>query len=233
MKKVILVLLVCLLSVSLICANAEEERTITVSGSAEVALAADYAELQIGVNIRSDSMQEAQQQNAQAISDVLAALYGMGIQEKDVITSQYNVFSGTDYGISPEGEQIERKYYSVENMLHVKIHDLSMAGKALDAAIAAGANLCYGITFGSTEENAAYHKALIRAYEDAQQKAQTLAAAAGKTLGEVVAIDASQGGYGYGIRNTYDESKEMAAGTAIIGGDINVSAGVTVTWCFE
>lgn len=234
MKKTVLILLACMLMVTVVSANADEDdRLIRVSGNATVTLSADYAELQIGVNTRSESMQEAQRQNAQAISDVLAALYAMGIEEKDVITSSFNIYTDSDYSSSLIGRQTEQKYYNVTNMLHVVIRDISKAGQALDAAIAAGANQSYGITFGSTQENEAYHKALTRAYEDAQKKAQTLAAAAGKTLGEVVSIDASQGGYGYGVSNVYGAVKEMAEDTAIIGGDITVSAGVTVTWSFR
>ena len=234
MKKIVLILLACMLMVTMVSASADEDdRVITVSGNATVSLSADFAEVQIGVNTRSESIQEAQRQNAQAIADVLTAIYALGVEEKDVITSSFNVYTESDYSSSLIGRQTEKVYYKVSNMLHVVIRDISKAGQVLDAAIAAGSNQSYGITFGSTQENEAYHKALTRAYEDAQKKAQTLAEAAGKTLGNVVSIDASQGGYGYGVSNVYAASKEMAADTAIIGGDITVNAGVTVTWSFQ
>ena len=234
MKKIVLILLACMLMVTMVSASADEDdRVITVSGNATVSLSADFAEVQIGVNTRSESIQEAQRQNAQAIADVLTAIYALGVEEKDVITSSFNVYTESDYSSSLIGRQTEKVYYKVSNMLHVVIRDISKAGQVLDAAIAAGANQSYGITFGSTQENEAYHKALTRAYEDAQKKAQTLAAAAGKTLGDVMSINASQGGYGYGVSNVYAASKEMAADTAIIGGDITVNAGVTVTWSFR
>lgn len=211
---------------------AEEDRTITVTGNATVSLAADYAELQIGVNTRKDTMQEAQQENAQAMAAVLEAIYQAGISEKDVITSQFNVFCGTDYSMQPDGQEIQKNYYTVENMLRVTIRDLESAGQVLDAAIQAGANQTYGITFSSSKENEAYQKALVRAVEDAKGKAQVLAGAADKTLGDILMMDASQNYFDYGIRNVY-YAKETATDSSIVSGDVSVSASVKITWNFK
>ncbi len=236
-KKMLTVMIAAWMLLSLaVPALAEEGPVIRVSGNATVSLTADTATLQIGVNIRKDTVSEAQQENAEIMQAVIAAIQQTGIEEKDVITSSFNVFSGYDTSYSSLGAETRRNYYQVENMLCVTVRDLDMVGAVLDAAMAAGANTTYGISFSSTQENEAYQKALTRAYEDAEKKAGVLCAAAGKTLGDLRVIDASQGNYGYGMRNTYayDAAKGVEeASTAILSGDVSVSASVMVEFAVK
>ena len=127
----------------------------------------------------------------------------------------------------------------MQNTVTVIIHDLSMVGAVLDAAMEAGANTTYGISFSSTQANDAYQKALTRAVEDAMTKAQVLAAAAGVELGELIRIDATQNSDSYfretyGITNSYAYSaKTDEAGTAITGGDLTVTAGVVLEYAIK
>jgi len=233
MKKILMACLSLLLVLALTGAALAEEdiSRVRVSGNATVALAADTATLQIGVNTRADTVREAQAENAGLMNAVLQAIYALGLDEKDVITSHFNVHMNYDFSNDVLGREIRTPYYQVENMLCVTVRNLSQVGAVLDAAMEAGANTSYGITFSSTEENDAYQKALTRAVEDAAKKAQVLAAAAGKELGELTLIDASQGGGFYGISNVYDaKAEERAYGTAIISGDVSVSASVILEY---
>ena len=60
-----------------------------------------------------------------------------------------------------------------------------------------------------------------------------LAEAAGQTLGEVVSINASNSyGGDYGIANTYAMDARSAK-TAIVSGDVTVSASVTVVFAIK
>ena len=224
-----MILALALILLSIAPALAENDAVIRVSGSACVSLPADHATLQIGVNTRSASVAEAQQENARLIQAVIAAIQQAGIGEKDVNTSQFNVFSSYDVSYDAQGRESRRNDYQVENMLAVTVRDLERVGQVLDAAMAAGANTTYGIQFSSTQENEAYQKALARAYQDAENKARLLSEAAGKELGGLILIDASQGGSSYGLRNVYS-AKADAEGeeTAIISGDVSVSASVVL-----
>lgn len=238
MKKMIALCLVCLLIVLSIPALAEENpRLIRVSGNATVALAADTATLQIGVNTKKPTVQEAQKENAALMNAVLEALHAIGIEDQDIMTSQFNVSSMFDYSVSSLGQEIRTQYYEVQNNVSVTVHDLTLIGQVLDAAMEAGANTSYGITFSSTKQNEAYQKALTRAVEDAMQKAGVLAAAAKVQLGNLVSMNATQNQYamgGYGISNAYVyEAKSMDRGTVITSGDITVSADVTLEYEFQ
>ena len=235
MKKIIAVCLAALLlSISLTAMAEENHRLIRVSGNATVALAADTATLQIGVNTRKSTVQEAQKENAEIMNAVLDALHKVGIEDQDIMTSQFNVSSQYDYSVGSFGQESRTLYYEVQNNVSVTIHDLSLIGPALDAAMEAGANTSYGINFSSTQQNEAYQKALTRAVEDAVQKASVLAAAAKVQLGNLVSINATQNNSGYGISNVYAyDAKSVARGTVISSGDITVSADVTLEYEFQ
>ena len=234
MKK-LMVFVLCLIMTAALAAPALAEGNapvVKVSGNATITLAADTATLQVGVITRASTVGEAQKENAELMNAVLEAIYGVGVEEKDVITSQFNVNMMYDYSYDDTGRENRQSYYQVENMLNVKVRDLSQVGIILDAAMEAGANSTYGIMFSSTQENEAYLKALRRAVEDAQAKARVLAEAAGKELGELRLVDASQSGYFYGISNTYKEEAAArdAGGTAIVTGDVSVTASVVLEY---
>ena len=241
MKKFLCVCLVIGLMMALaVPALAENDgRLIRVDGSATVALAADTAVIQIGVNTRSESVREAQKENARLMAAVMEAIKGMGIEDKDVVTSQFNVYSNYEYEASSFGQEKRTLYYQVQNNVTVTIHDLSMIGAVLDAAMEAGANTTYGISFSSTKANEAYQKALTRAVEDAVLKAQVLASAAGVKLGRLVSINAAGnntafGHEAYGVSNYYLYSAKTAdEATTITTGDVSVSAEVTLEYEFE
>lgn len=217
----------------------EDDRLIRVGGNATVTLAADTATIQIGVNTRSESIREAQKENAELMTAVMDAILGMGIAEKDIVTSQFIVYSGYEYESSMLGKESRKLYYEVQNNVKVTLHDLSQIGAVLDAAMEAGANSTYGISFSSTQANEAYQKALTRAVEDAVRKAQVLAAAAGVKLGKLVSINAAQnntvyGGEVYGVMNSFAyEAKTADASTSISSGDVSVSAEVVLEYAFD
>ena len=240
MKKFLAVFAAVLLMVSLaVPALAENGRVIQVSGSGVVSLAADTASIQIGVETRSDNVKDAQQKNANLMAAVLEAIKKAGVEEKDIMTSQFNVYSGYDYSSDVLGRETRTPYYEVNNSVTVIIHDLTAVGAVLDAAMEAGANTTYGISFSSTQANDAYQKALTRAVEDAMTKAQVLAAAAGVELGELIRIDATQNSDSYfretyGITNSYAyAAKTDEAGPAITGGDLTVTAGVVLEYAIK
>ncbi len=226
MKKLALILLSLTLILTLTAgALAENDGEIVVSGNATVRVAADMATLQVGVETVTTDVTRGQSDNAAAISAILAALKDAGVADEDLTTSNFNVYSGYDYS----GENPVRNY-TVTNMLTVTVRDLDKVGSLIDAAVAAGANQIYGLSFLSSKENEAFQKALTRAVEDAKAKAETLAQAAGVTLGALEEISSASTGYDYGVNNVYDAKEMNAGGSTIVAGDVQVYATVTLTY---
>lgn len=226
MKKLALILLSLTLILTLTAgALAENDGEIVVSGNATVRVAADMATLQVGVETVTTDVTRGQSDNAAAISAILTALKDAGVADEDLTTSNFNVYSGYDYS----GENPVRNY-TVTNMLTVTVRDLDKVGSLIDAAVAAGANQIYGLSFLSSKENEAFQKALTRAVEDAKAKAETLAQAAGVTLGALEEISSASTGYDYGVNNVYDAKEMNAGGSTIVAGDVQVYATVTLTY---
>lgn len=222
--------LVLILSLTLPALADTNNREMIVIGNANVSLLADTASLELGTSTKDTTVEAAQAQNDEIIRNVLAALNELGVAEKDIVTSNYSVYTETpydEYGSIRKSDPV----YNVTNMLNIKVRKLDDVGRVIDAATKAGANQIYGLTFNSSQEREAYNTALERAVEDAKQKADVLAAATGKKLGAIVKIESQYdyGGY-YNARNQADFEPSLAAGAAIVSGAIIVSAGVTLTY---
>ncbi len=208
-------------------------KTVTVQGTSSVTLKADYGSINLGVNTKGATVADAQAANNAIMDKVIAAIREQGVAEEDIATSSFNVYPNYDYQYSrlTEGETVSG--YQVDNMLMVTVRDLAKISKVLDAAMAAGANQSYGITFSSSKQAEAYDEALKTAAKDGARKAELLAVSMDKTLGELVTIEEKEYSYNlYGASATY-KAEDAAAGTPILTGQIVVNATVTLTYNFE
>jgi uncharacterized protein YggE len=241
MKK--LLCLVVVLALSLVScaafaetADAVPQQLMTVQGNAVVTVEADTVSIQLGVRTKHASLSVAQKENRQLMDSVLTALKECGVQDKEMMTQNLNIYNSYDYDSS---DGADRQVYYVENCITLTLTDISRVGDILDAAVDAGANNMYGITFTSSKSNEAYLKALARAVEDAQAKAEVLATAAGVSLDRLVEIQAAPNysAYSvdsYAVRNTVvAQAKDFDAGTSVMGGDLSVSATVTLIYAYK
>lgn len=223
MKKVLaLLLLAALLLPGFAMAD---EGSLTVIGTASVAVQPDMARVSVGVESKAATVEEASAANALTVNAVIKALQAAGVAQDDLSTENYYV--GMEYNYSSFGDP-EVKGYNVSNTLNVIIRDMDKIGAVIDAAIAAGANQVYGVTFLSTQEKDAHDEALALAVQEGMRKASLLAMAAGRQLGTLEAMEES-GSYSYASNATYD-AKALSAGTSIMVEDLSVSATVIMTY---
>ena len=226
MKKFLALILTLMLALPAAClaeTAAADGATITVTGSAVVTLEADYAQISVGVSTSAKTVDEASKQNAEAIHTVIEALKAAGVKEDDIATSNYSVHAEYDYS-SLGGQKLSG--YNVTNQLNVVIRDMAHIGATLDKATAAGANNIYNIQFLSTKADEAQDEATAYAVQDAMRRAELLAEAAGLTLGNIVSISDSTGGYAV-VTRSYKSTLDAAAGNSILPDDASVSASVT------
>lgn len=229
MKKLLALILTLMLALPAAClaeTAAADGATITVTGSAVVTLEADYAQISVGVSTSAKTVDEASKQNAEAIHTVIEALKAAGVQEDDIATSNYSVHAEYDYS-SLGGQKLSG--YNVNNQLNVVIRDMAHIGATLDKATAAGANNIYNIQFLSTKADEAQDEATAYAVQDALRRAKLLAEAAGLTLGNIVSISDSTGGYAV-VTRSYKSTLDAAAGNSILPDDASVSANVTIVF---
>jgi len=166
--------------------GAEVSRTITVVGEGTARIKPDMAQANIGVEVMESSVQEASSAARATMASVLAALQQQGIEEKDIQTSGFSIWVDRPYG--PEGLPSENPVYRVNNNVAVTIRDLDKVGAVLDAAIAAGANNIYGVTFGLDDPSQVESEARKKAVANAQAKAQELAGLNNLQMGGVLSV---------------------------------------------
>ncbi len=201
----------------------EAVRSISANGSGKVTLVPDVAYINIGVHSESETVKAALKDNntkATAIGDALKAL---GIEDKDIQTTSFNVYPSQKYdaySMDYSATSTEPVYvYMVDNTVSVTVRDLAKLGDALDAAVQAGANNIYGISFDVLDKTEALAQARKLAIQDAKDNAAKIAAEAGITLGDVINVSVyASGGYGYDYGM---KSEAMDAG----GVNVPISAG--------
>ena len=166
-----------------------EGNTISVTGSAGIEVKPDMARVTVGVVTTGATSEAARQANAQAMAATQAALAELGVAEEDMKTSDISL--RPTYVYSNNYSEGTINGYRMSTDLVVTVRDLEKIGEVLDAAIGAGSNTMDSLDFLVSNQDELYNAALADAVELARQKAELLAAAAGKTVGEALTITES------------------------------------------
>lgn len=161
------------------------QRTITVSGTAQVTAEPDLARISSGVTTEADTARDALARNSDAMRKVIAALKAKGIDPKDIQTSAFRI--EPKYAPGKERAPAIAGYRAV-NQVHVAVRDLSRLGEILDDLVTAGANQMGGLSFEVTKADALKDAARKQAVANALARAKLLANAAGAEVGEVLTI---------------------------------------------
>lgn len=208
-------------------ALAEEQRQITVSGTAEVQAEPDLAVVSIGARNTAPAAREAMDLTSAAAGAVMARLTEAGIEPRDMQTGQVSLNPVWDHRGSSDN-QPRVTGFEAAITLTVRVRDLSALGSVLDAAVSDGANTLGGLSFAVADPAALLSQARAQAVADARAKAEELAAAAGVTLGAVQTIS-EQGG----MRPQpmmLEVARSAAADMPIAAGEVGYSASVMMVF---
>lgn len=208
----------------------EQPRTITVNGFGTINLAPDLARISIGVHTENRDANEAVQENNQQATDVQNALLDMGVAERDINTSNFSIYPQQEW--NNEGERTGTTYI-VDNTVNVTVRDLDSIGEILEAVISAGANNIHGISFDVADRETARQEAMSLAVQNANERAQTLADAAGVDVGQVQSISTFVNVSPITPYRSYDMAVEQAVGggaVPISSGEMTINVEVTVVY---
>ena len=197
-------------------AAADPQRSITVTGNGAVRSSPDRAEVSFGIETQASSAEAALARNSATMRRVLAALDATGVGELQ--TQNVSVWPRW-------GDQNRIDGYVASNSVSGVIA-VGRAGAAIDAAVAAGANQISGPALTSDDSRRLYAQALEAAVKDARERAETLAAAAGGSLGRVLTIAESSAP----PQPLLEKTAAAADDTPIVAGQQETSATVTVTF---
>jgi uncharacterized protein YggE len=165
----------------------ETQRTLNVNGTGLVYLTPDIAYIYIGVHTEMPAASEAMAENTTQTEAVIAAVKQSGVDEKDIRTTNFSIWSFDKYD-PISGMNTGEKYYAVDNTVYVTVRALDKLGILLDTVVKAGANNINSIQFDVADKTAATKQARDAAVQNAKMQAQELADVAGVTLGEISSI---------------------------------------------
>jgi len=159
--------------------------SVTVSGTGRASLTPDRFTFTVGVQSVAPTVDDAVSENNKRVQSVLTALKRAGAADKDIQTSNFNIWPQQEYA---EGRLPRILGYQVSNSVTVRSTKIGDAGRLLGVAIAAGVNTASGINFEVADPARGREQGLRAAFDDAKAKATLLAQAAGRTLGPAVYI---------------------------------------------
>jgi uncharacterized protein YggE len=204
--------------------------SISVASRGEVKVTPDRASIQISVQTKAETAASAASENARKQKSVIDALKALGLGDKDISTSGYNVYPEQRY--EPNREPVITGY-NVTNTIAVDLKSISMVGRVIDAALAKGANMINSLQFYASNVQAARHEAIAIAVRNARADADAAARAAGGTISEL--LEVTIGAY-YTPQPRPIALKAMGAeaaqaqDTPISAGDETVSVDINTRW---
>jgi uncharacterized protein YggE len=205
---------------------------VTVTGEGYVMVKPDIVYFNAGIQLKADTVSEAQKQAATKMEAITKALLAQGIKEDDIKTSSYSISPNYIYD---QGKSSRLDGYNVYSAVSVTVRDMNKAGQIIDEVGKAGANQINGISFGRDKEIELINQARVSAMSNARVKAEQLAQAGGFGLGNIVNVSES------GVsRNGLDYAKAVpSAGmggdaiTVIEGGQFKVTVNIQVTYAIK
>jgi len=209
-----------------------QQQGIWVTGQGEVSGAPDIATLRLGIEAQAISVADAQEQAEESMSNVMDALTGNGIADKDIQTQQFSIHRVTRWDRDKEEEVITG--YRVTNIVTAKIRDIDNTGTVIDAVAQAGGDLTRvdSISFSIEDPADYYEEARKEAMADAKAKAEQLADLAGVKLDKATYISETFYAPPIYARAGY-EVEEAKSATPISPGELDISISLQVAYAIR
>ena len=144
---------------------ADPPPAVVVTGTGEVSVKPDTAQVQVGVTTQAQTASQALKANNEAMDVLLKAPTSRGIAEKDVQTSNFHV--SPQYRHQNPGQAPELAGYQATNQVSVRVRNLKDLGPLLDDLVTKGANQVHGVSFTVADPRKVLDEARGKAVQDA------------------------------------------------------------------
>ncbi len=211
--------------------SSETQNIISVNGEGKVSAIPNIGRVEIGVRSESKVVATAQKENTTKMNEILKAIKALGIAEKDIKTSYYNIDPKYDW---TDGKSVISGYV-VSQAVYVKIRETEKTSEVLRVATEKGANNIGSLSFEIDEMEGLRGQARELAIQNAKEKAETLAKQLGVKLGRVVSFSEMQGGYPVYSNYKYADLgmggvAESAPAPTIQQGESEITVDVTINY---
>lgn len=227
--------------------SAPYSRTITIEGDGKVTVKPDIARVSLSVATTGQTVKAVTEDGNTKMNAVIAAVKALGVKEDDVKTSSYSLYPEYNYNQpyfigedeAPQKSEPKIVGYKLTQSLEVKVRDLTITDKVIDAATAAGANQVGSLSFDVDDLAPVKAEARKLAFDKAKDKANQMAGAAGVSIGRVVTFSEGFSGGGmvqyarnYAMSDMMMESSPSVA-PGIESGSMDVTVNISVTYEIE
>ncbi|MSU54816.1 MAG: DUF541 domain-containing protein, partial [Candidatus Staskawiczbacteria bacterium] len=229
---------------------------IIVSGEGKAYLKPDVAMVSFGVTSEAVKSQDAVNKNNEKMNAVIAVIKGLGVQDKDIQTTLYNLTPLYNYPVYPmkgsagsatpardsmgvssvspiyvQGGRV-LSGYSLEQQVSVKIRNFDNINAILDKATSAGATNVGQLSFTVDDPEMARSIAREEAIKNAKEKIKSLAKQSGLRVGKLVNVSEGYNNYPtpmYASAMAKDAGVESTA-PQIQTGQMEISSSITLTY---
>ncbi len=200
---------------------------ITITGEGKVYAIPDLATVDLSMVDEGMDISLITKKNTEKMNALIADIKALGIDEKDIKTTQYSLVP--QYNWTEKEGQIFIGY-KLTNTILVTIRDFAKIGDVLGKANKRGTNQIGDISFSVEDSEKVKQEARDKAISQAKEKAEKLAKATGFRLGKVVNVQESYSPY-YPIRKPQQKFEEEAAVTPDIqAGQQEITSNVNITY---
>lgn len=176
---------------SVMAAESEHPRVISVSGQGEVQAEPDRAVLTLGIESRKPKLEDARAEVTKSVEAVMKLTRDLKIDPKYVRTTRINV--QPEYNWDGSAKERNLLGYFVSRQVEIDLRDLEKLGQLLEKSIDLGVNQLGDPRLDSSKRRDLEREALSKAVADAKLNAESVAKAAGAKIGPPRTISASSG----------------------------------------
>ena len=207
--------------------------TVTVNGQATVTSPPDEAIVVLTVEndaaVASDAMNATSTQTQKMVDRLKSG----GIPESAIQTSSITLYPVRTY--DPQTGKETLTGYRAQNSVKVTAKDAATVAKVLAAGVENGATLVTGPDWRLRDDSQAVNQALTQAAANARTKAESLAAAEGMALGDVLIMN--EGTVQVPVVPIYSDARAADSAKVVeppvSSGTLDVMATVTITYALK
>ena len=207
-------------------------RTLAVTGTAEVAVSPDICYMTFIVTTEhKSSAAKAYQENNRTMTAVRDAIREAGVEQKDIQTQGFSI--APQYHWNKDRDRSIFDGYKVSHNLHVKVRDLEVVSGVLDAGVTAGATQVSGVDFTVENPKKYLLDARVEAIKAARKKAELIAETAGVELLKPISISEYEpGGYRrFAQANvSFEATGTGGGGASLAPGEVKLTLTMNITW---
>ena len=240
MKKMNLILFLSLFFVSAFTVQAQQAQVlpplVNVSGIGEVRVQPNEVVVNLGVEMRGKTLDEARKETDKKAAAIISYLKKQGVDARHIQTSYVTlqpIYSSGEYGrTTPD-------FYMAQKNMTVLVKKLDKFDELLSGLYGVGVNQVNGVSFRVSDSEIEKYKTEARkkAVANAKAKATQLTSELGAKVGRAYSISESTNGGGprpmYKMAMMESAAYDASGGPTIAGGEVVITSNVDVSFVIE